>query len=171
VKIIQGLAALPAAGWLMVASGDAMAAESAGKLRSEMAKVEKEYVDLYNKLNADRQFDIVCRMDTPTGSNFAVRVCQPRYLLRANEKAATERMQAAVGAGSSNSAANANGPNAGVASPGAGNVAGQPDLDTAFRQNLLAVQQKSPELQTLGKKRDDLQARYEDALKSKGSGR
>ena len=135
------------------------------KLRSEMVKAEKEYVDLYNKVNTDPQFAIVCRMDTPTGTTFAVRVCQPRYLLRAKEKSASERMQAAVAAGDSSGSANTRGPNLGAAS-GAGTT-GVPDQDEAFRQNMLAAQQKSPELQALGKKRDELQARFDAAMKEK----
>jgi len=147
----------------------ATAQEKPGKLRSEMAKAEKEYFDLYNKINTDPQFAIVCKMDTPTGSNFAVRVCQPRYLLNAKEKAATERMQAAVAAADSGSS-NTRGPNVGSAIGGSGTGITL-DKDEAFRQNMLAAQQKSPELQALGKKRDDLQARYEAALKGKGGDR
>lgn len=153
----------------LLAGGLAAAADNPNKLRSEMAKAERQYVDLYNKLNTERQFDIVCRMDTPTGSTFAVRVCQPRYLLRAKEKSATERMQAAVTAGDSTGAANAGGPNVGATSAATGMITA-PDKDEAFRQNMLAVQQRSAELQALGAKRDELQARYDQALKDKASG-
>src|SRR6478735_497602 len=87
---------------LAVCTG-AAAQEKPGKLRSEMAKAEKEYVDLYNKVNTDPQFAIIC---------------QPRYLMRAREKSATERMQAAVAAGDSTGSANTRGPNVGAASAG-----------------------------------------------------
>jgi hypothetical protein len=40
--------------------------------------------------------------------------------------------------------------------------------DDAFRKNMLDVLQKSPELQALGKKRDELQARYDAATKGTG---
>ena len=152
---------------LIVACRSAFAADSPGKLRTEMTKAEKAYIDLYNKVNTDPQFAIICRMDTPTGSNFAVRVCQPRYLLHAAEKSATERMQSAVAAGDATGPANANGPNVGAAS-GGGAAAVSQDKDEAFRQNMLGLLQKSPELQALAKKRDELQARYAEATKGKG---
>lgn len=166
---VHALMMLPALA-LLAAGGVAAAADSPNKLRSEMATAERQYVDLYNKLNTERQFDIVCRMDKPTGTTFAVRVCQPRYLLRAKEKSATERMQAAVSAAESTGAANSGGPNVGAGSSVAG-VSAAPDMDEAFRQNLLAVQQRSAELRALGAKRDELQSRYDEAMKGKGSGR
>ncbi|HXC57893.1 MAG TPA: hypothetical protein VN645_01175, partial [Steroidobacteraceae bacterium] len=73
-----GLNTYAVLGLLLAVCTGATAQEKPGKLRSEMAKAEKEYVDLYNKVNTDPQFAIICKMDTPTGSNFAVRVCQPR---------------------------------------------------------------------------------------------
>jgi len=150
---------------LQVACASAVAAESPGKLRNEMARAEREFVDLYNKTNTNPEFAIVCRMETPTGTNFAVRVCQPRYLITANARSASESMHSAVGAGTVTGAANANGPNVGAGGAAAGDaVAGK---DQAFKQNMLDVMQKSPELQALGKKRDDLQARYNEAAKGK----
>jgi hypothetical protein len=60
--------------------------------------------------------------------------------------------------------ANSRGPDVGVASPAApGAVPG--GLDEGFRRNMLAVLEKSPELQELGRKRDDLQARLDAAPK------
>lgn len=169
---IQSIVIAPFAGLLfVVAGGAASAADSPGKLRTEMAKAEQDYVALYNKLNSDRQFDIVCKTDRPTGSSFPVRVCQPRYLLRATEKSATERMQSAVGAADSTGGANARGPDVGAGAGASGAVVGQPDKQQAFRQNILDVQQKSPELQALGLRRDELQARYDVATKADKSGR
>jgi hypothetical protein len=153
---------------LQVACASAVAAESPGKLRTEMARAEREFFDLYNKANTNPEFAIVCKMETPTGTNFAVRVCRPRYLITANAESASERMQAAIAAGNA-TGPNANGPNvgAGVAAGGGDAVA---DKDKAFKQNMLDVMQKSPELQALGKKRDELQTRYDDVMKGK-SGR
>lgn len=151
---------------LVAVSAGAMAQqkEKPGKIRSEMTRAEKEYVDLYNKLNTDPRFAIVCVTDRPTGSSMPVRVCQPRYVMSAREASASQRMQAASTASDSTGQANAAGPNVGAAVAGGG-IVGAADVDEAFRQNMLAVQQKSPELQALGMKRDELQARYNEALK------
>jgi hypothetical protein len=160
--------ATPAVLWLLLATlcGSAHAADSPSKLRSEMTRAEREYIDLYNKVNTDPQFAIVCRTETQTGSNFSTRVCRPRYLMQASERAATEHMQAATAAGVSSGAANSNGPNVGAVSGGGASDLAQ-GKDEAFRQNMLAALQKSPELQALGKKRDELQARYDEATKGK----
>jgi len=151
---------------LLALCGTAAGADSPSKLRSEMTKVEKAYVELYNELNADHQFDIICVMQQPTGTRFPVRVCQPRFLVDSTAAAASDRMQSAVSASASASPANAAGPNVGVAATG-GAMSGQADKQQAFLQNILAVQQKSPELQALGKQRDELQARYAEATKGK----
>jgi hypothetical protein len=107
-------------------------------------------------------------MDTPTGTSFAVRVCQPRYLMAANAKSASERMQSAVAASNSTGSANANGPSVGAGFGGGAGGSVAADMDEAFKQNMLALLQKSSELQTLGKKRDDLQARFAEVTKGKG---
>ena len=153
---------------IAAACSPAFAADSPGKLRAEMARAERDYVDLYNKVNTNPEFAIVCRMDTPTGTTFAVRVCQPKYLITANARSASERVQTAVAAGNSTGGANANGPNVGTGFGGAGGVSVADDKDEAFKQNMLDLLQKSPELQALGKKRDDLQARLNEATKGKG---
>ncbi len=153
---------------LSAACGQSLAADSPGKLRAEMARAERDYIGLYNKVNTNPEFAIVCKMDTPTGTSFAVRVCQPKYLLTANAQSASERMQSAVAAGNSTGGTNANGPNVGAGLGGAGGAPVAPDKDEAFKQNMLDLLQKSPELKALGKKRDDLQVRYNEATRGKG---
>jgi hypothetical protein len=153
---------------LLPMGANALAADSPGKLRSEMAKAERQYIELYNKVNSNPEFAIVCRMDTPTGTSFAVRVCQPKYLMAANARAASERMQSAVSAGNATGAANSNGPNVGAGFAGSAADATAEDKDAAFKQNMLDLLQKSPELQAMGKKRDDLQARFDETMKAKG---
>jgi hypothetical protein len=152
---------------LLAALQGAFAADSPGKLRSEMVKVEREFINLYNKANTNPEFAILCRMDTPTGTSFAVRVCQPRYLIASNAKTASELIQSAVAATTLTGPANANGPNVGATFDGNGGAVA-PDKDEAFKQNLLGLLRKSPELQALGKKRDDLQTRFNEATKGKG---
>jgi hypothetical protein len=152
---------------LCAACSSALAADSPGKLRTEMARAERDYITLYNKVNTNPEFTIVCRMDTPTGTSFAVRVCQPKYMVTANARSASERLQSAVTASSSTGGANANGPNVGAGFTGAGGVTVAADKDEAFKQNMLELLQKSPELQALGRKRDDLQARFNEATRGK----
>ncbi|MFO1502565.1 MAG: hypothetical protein U1F39_01985 [Steroidobacteraceae bacterium] len=148
--------------------GIARAADSPGKLRSEMAKAERDYIALYNKLNTTPEFAIVCRMDTPTGTSFAVRVCEPKYLIAANARSASQRMQSAVAAGNSTGSANSGGPNVGAGAAGDGGTV-TVDKDAAFRQNMLDLLQKNAELKALGDRRDELQARYDEATRGKSS--
>ena len=107
---------------------------------------------------------MVCRKEAQTGSSFAVRVCQPRYVLAAKETSAAERMRAATSAGEASGAANSRGPDVGNAIAGVG-AADLGPRQEAMRKNLLEVLQSSPELQELGRKRDELQARYDAAAK------
>ena len=157
-RMVQGV------GVLLAISASTHAAERVGVLRKEIARAENAFYALYNQLNTDRQYDVICANDRPTGSKFEVRVCQPRYLEHAKQVAASERMAAATRAGDSSGAANSRGPDVGnAASP----VAETGDRQQAFRRNMLEVLQKSPELQELGRKRDELQARYEAATKGR----
>lgn len=154
--------ASPLLGVLLLAAGAAaFAAEKASDIRKEMTKVEEQYFALYNKLNADRQFDMVCRREAETGSTFLKRVCKPRYLERAQQTAAAERMQSAIQASASASATTRGADVGASTAAGVGGTTG--GLEEGFRKNMLEVLEKSPELQALGKKRDELQARL-DAL-------
>jgi hypothetical protein len=153
---------------LLITGGIAAAADNPRDLQAEMVKVENEYFALYNQLNTDNQYDMVCGKVRPTGSSFDTRVCQPRYLLTAKENAASERVHSAIAAGDSSGPANTRGPDVGNAVAG-GAAAVQLSKEQAFRDNMLSVLQKSPELQALGKKRDELQLRYDAATKGSGS--
>ena len=167
MKNIRGMVIASALA-MLAAQASSMAAESPGKLRAEMTRAEREFIDLYNKVNTVPEFAIACRMETPTGSNFATRICQPKYIVTANARTAGERMQSAVAAGVNTGAANSNGPNVG-AGMGAGGGSVDAAKEEAFRQNMLDALQRSPELRALGDRRDDLQARYNEATKRKSS--
>ena len=52
---------------------------------------------------------------------------------------------------------------------GAGGGSGDAAKEEAFKQNMLDTLQRSPELRALGDRRDDLQARYDEATKRKSS--
>jgi hypothetical protein len=145
------------------------AAESQSKLRSSIAKVDKQYIELYNKLNTESQYEIVCRNEKTTGTNYASRVCRARYLRNAMENASSERMRSAFEPGSNSS------PNNTAANPGIGGaltgtgMSGMDEKDEAFRQHLIAVMQKNPELQELGKQRAALQQQIDEVTGSKAS--
>jgi hypothetical protein len=152
---------------LLTAGGFATAADNPRDLQAEMVKVENEYFALYNQLNTDHQYDMVCGKVRATGSRFDTRVCQPRYVLTAKENAASERVHSAVSGGQSAGSANSQGPDVGRAVAG-GATEVQLSKEQAFRNNMLEVLQKSPELQALGMKRDELQQRAEAATKGSG---
>jgi hypothetical protein len=137
---------------LVPLSGVASSAETPSGLRKQIAKTEQEFFALYNKLNTDRQYDMICRMDRATGTTLTARVCQPRYIEAAKRVDATERMQTATHAGPGMDATN----------PSTGLSFWQ---DDGFRKNMLEVMQKSPALQALGEKRDALQARLDELTK------
>jgi hypothetical protein len=152
-------ASLPVALLLSMAAAQAIAADSPAKLRSEMAKAEREYVELYNQLNADPQFQILCVNEKPTGSSFATRVCRPRYLMDATRASARESLDGAVASGGTASSASAGGP--AVGAQAGTNPAGQPGKEAAFKQHVLDIMAKNPQLRALGAKRDELQQRLE----------
>jgi hypothetical protein len=142
------------------------AAESQSKLRSSIAKVDKEYIELYNKLNADPRYEIVCRNEKTTGTSYASRVCRARYLRNAMDNASSDRLRGAAegnNASPANAAANAG---IGGAMVGTG-VKGMEEKDEAFRQHLLSVMQKNPELQELGKQRAVLQQQLDEVTGTK----
>ena len=139
---------------LLVPLGSAaFSGESASDLRREAAKTEQEFFALYNKLNTDPQYEMICKMDRETGSSFANRVCQPRFFLVAQQAMAANRMQAAAHGGLGAEATN-------VGTP-------PPSFwqDDGFRKHMLEVLQQSPRLKALGEKRDALQIRLDQLTK------
>lgn len=154
-----------AASLLLVACGSVNAGESPSQLRAEITRAEKAYIDLYNKTNTNPQFEIICRNEKPTGTNFASRVCRPRYILDAMQASASDTVQRAVASSATAGAANSGGPNVGAV-PSGGEASSQADKDAAFRQNVLEAQQKNPELLALGKKRDELQKQLNAATRN-----
>lgn len=134
-------------------SGAALGADSPSDLRRQIAKAEKDFFTLYNKLNSDRQYDMICKTDRTTGTTMAARVCQPRYVEASQRATSSERIQTAARGG----------PGVDAVNPGAAVGVSQ---EEGFRQNMREVLAKSPELQALGQKRDELQARL-DAITKK----
>jgi len=137
---------------LVPLSGTAFSAETPSSLRKQIAKTEQEFFALYNTLNTDRQYDMLCKMDRATGTTLAKRVCQPRYVETVQRDHASERVQAAARGG----------PGIDATNPGAAPSFWQ---DDGFRKNMLEVMRKSPKLQALGEKRDALQVRLDELAK------
>jgi hypothetical protein len=163
---------------LLVPGGFAVAADNPHDLQAEMTKVESAYVALYDRLNTDHQYDVVCRNERATGSVIQTRVCQPRYVVTSREEATSTSVRNmlarahATGSSSGSQSVEMAGTSrdmnvtdslVGKTSPL------QLSKEQAFRQNMLDVTRKSPELQALGKQLDDLQARYDAATKVPGS--
>lgn len=159
------LAVCAAAIMTAMTASRAVAADSPARLRSEIAKLERQYISLYNKLNTTPEFAIACRMEAPTGSNFEVRVCQPRYQLNSQARSASEIVQFAQSAGDTTGAGVANGPSVGTTPDG--EAVNPADKDAAYRQNALALQAANPELRDLVTRLGELQSRLDAAAKAK----
>jgi len=46
-------------------------------------EAEDQFYAIFNANVDDEDFKITCRRETPTGSNIAVRVCEPQFMIRA----------------------------------------------------------------------------------------
>ncbi len=59
--------------------------ESLSHLRAEIVRLEDNFYSKYNQLNADKQYDIQCSREAPTGSILRRRNCLPVFVNRATE--------------------------------------------------------------------------------------
>ena len=68
-----------------VATDDIVVAnqKSSRDLRRDLWRAEKDFYSIYNKLNDDGIYDVVCRKQAPTGSMIKTQVCRPKFLDRA----------------------------------------------------------------------------------------
>jgi hypothetical protein len=154
------------AAFTLVLCAPAGAAESQAKLRSSLAKVDKQYIELYNKLNTEAEYEIVCRNEKTTGTAYASRVCRARYLNTAMQNASSQHMSGVREPGSNSNVASPSAQAMGSALAGTG-MSGMQEKDEAFRQHLVEVMQKNPELQELGKQRAALQQQLDEVTGSK----
>ncbi len=60
--------------------------KSMAELRRELAKAEKEFYSLYNDLNDDNDYDVRCRMESPTGVRKRYQVCRPVFFSEARNR-------------------------------------------------------------------------------------
>ena len=53
---------------------------SVPQLRAEIEKIQTEFYRVFNTLNEDDEFDIICQKFTPTGSNISEVGCEPTFV-------------------------------------------------------------------------------------------
>lgn len=63
-------------------------------VQREMYAVQDQAYALFNELNTEDDYDIICRTERPWGSQFTHRVCQARFEREARSRAALEFLQA-----------------------------------------------------------------------------
>lgn len=146
------------AGWavalpLMALGLPAFSADKTADLEKQLAAATDEYYALYNKLNADPQYDMVCRMERETGTKFEKRVCLPRYARDSQTADASQTMQ---------SATQAMAPTNGVVASGKASTASSSKAE-GYLNNMRAVLEKSPELLAIAQKRNALLAQIAES--------
>lgn len=52
------------------------------QLRAEIEKIQGEYYKVFNRLNENDDYDIVCQKFTPTGSNIPQTGCEPAFVTK-----------------------------------------------------------------------------------------
>lgn len=58
------------------------------QLRAEIEKIQTEYYRVFNSLNEDDDFDVVCQKFTPTGSNIPQVGCEPTFVTKRRSESA-----------------------------------------------------------------------------------
>jgi hypothetical protein len=57
--------------------------KSLGDLRRDLWRAEKDFYSMYNELNDDNLYDVLCSTEIPTGTVLRSQVCRPKFLDRA----------------------------------------------------------------------------------------
>lgn len=80
--VVLGLAALFAAPVVNAAEEAQVVIEdlTVPQLRAEIEKIQTEFYRVFNTLNENDEFDVVCQKFTPTGSNIPQIGCEPNFL-------------------------------------------------------------------------------------------
>ena len=60
------------------------------QLRAEIEKIQDEYYAVFNRLNEDDDFDIVCQKFTPTGTNIPQVGCEPTFVTKRRGESAND---------------------------------------------------------------------------------
>jgi hypothetical protein len=60
--------------------------KSQADLRREVFQAEEDFYSVYNKLNDDKEYDVRCFYEKPTGTNIKNHVCRARFVTKAFER-------------------------------------------------------------------------------------
>ena len=110
------------------------------KLRKKMVKVEDQFYALYNKVNKDKDFNVNCHIEKPTGRIIKERVCRVEFIEDAQALEAQSLLD-------------------GHTAPPADMVAQARELD--FEKHFLQVVNSDPRLLKLVREREELGKRYD----------
>ena len=58
------------------------------QLRAEIEKIQDEYYAVFNRLNENDDYDIVCQKFTPTGTNIPQVGCEPAFVTKRRSESA-----------------------------------------------------------------------------------
>ena len=119
-------------------------------MRKELDRLESQFFLEYNRVNSNRQWDVHCATEIPTGSHVGIRVCRPAFVSRAMQEAEAARRQ-------------------GRASPSAYTMILQ--KTPAYQRNMIDAVRRHPELLDLVRQRAELAQRYEVERRLKLTGK
>lgn len=128
------------------------------ELRAAIVESQDRFYALYNDLNDQDEFDIVCGELLPTGTKLVRRACFPQVVHTATEEEALAIWFAMFMGGAARPQVTP--PNTVLA----GKV-------QDYRKNMLKVLRRNPKLRALANESEDLQRKYDEAQKERMKGR
>ncbi len=80
--VVLGLTAISNAPMVVGAEEEQVVIEdlTAPQLRAEIEKIQTEFYRVFNTLNENDEFDVVCQKFTPTGTNIPQLGCEPNFV-------------------------------------------------------------------------------------------
>ncbi len=60
--------------------------KSMAELRRDVFQAEEDFYSVYNKFNDDKEYDVRCFYEKPTGTNIKNHVCRARFVTKAFER-------------------------------------------------------------------------------------
>ena len=60
---------------------DVQGEKTTPQLKRAFKKQQMAFIELYNSINTDAQFDVICKWRKFTGSQIARKLCEPRYMI------------------------------------------------------------------------------------------
>jgi hypothetical protein len=60
--------------------------KSAGQLRRDLDRAERDFYSIYNDLNEDNDYDVRCFYESPTGVRKKYQVCRPVFFSKARNR-------------------------------------------------------------------------------------